>query len=488
MKRTGKLLSIVLAVVLVLSSSIMAFAADNDQTGTITINSSNKVSVDGKTFNAYRILDAEAVDVDDLNKGVVYTIPAELQSFYDGKFGGDDGTATVAEITDGLNAMDADALQAFSVDALAAAKAAGVTPETATGANDAATLSDIPFGYYVIEDAGKATPISALMLQTTSAQVTIKADKPSIKKKIDGDNDSDSQTADLVDYNTAKVGETVPYVLTSKVPEMEGYTAYEFTVTDTFSAGLTYNDDVKVTIGGEEVSDYTVTYENQVLTVAFADLTSYNAGDEIVITYTATVNENAVKGIAGNPNTVVLEYSNNPQDSESTEVTPEDIVYTYLIDLIVNKTDASKPAKPLAGAKFELYNGDTLAATGVSGDDGVVVFAYEEGYSAGLKDGETYTLTETEAPSGYNEAEDITFTVSFDEPTATTDAVWSANNGVVTLNEEGDAFEITVVNQTGGLLPSTGGIGTTIFYIVGALLIIGAAIYLISKKRMSAEA
>ena len=487
MKRTGKLLSIVLAVVLVLSTAVMAFAAE-EQTGTITINSATNVSVNDKTFNAYRILKAEAVDVTDLSKGIVYTIPAELQSFYDGKFGGDDGTATVAEITDGLNAMDADALQAFSVDALAAAKAAGIAPETATGANDAATLSDIPFGYYVIEDAGTATPISALMLQTTSAQVTIKADKPSIEKKIDGDNDSDGQTADLVDYNTAKVGETVPYVLTSKVPEMEGYTTYEFTVTDTFSAGLAYNDDVKVTIGGTEVSDYTATYENQVFTVAFADLTGYNAGDEIVITYTATVTENAVKGIEGNPNTVVLEYSNNPQNSESTEATPEDVVYTYLVDLIVNKTDASTPAKPLAGAKFELYNGNTLVATGVSGDDGVVVFAYEEGYSAGLKDGETYTLTETEAPSGYNEAEDITFTVSFDEPTATTDAVWSANNGVVTLNEEGNVFEITVINLTGGLLPSTGGIGTTIFYIVGALLIIGAAIYLISKKRMSAEA
>ncbi len=489
MKRTGKLLSIILAVVLVFSTAVMAFAAE-EQTGTITINSATNVSVNGKTFNAYRILKAEAVDVTDLSKGIVYTIPAELQNFYDGKFGGDDGAATVAEITDGLNAIknDADALQAFAVDALAAAKAAGIAPETATGANDAATLSDISFGYYVIEDAGTATPISALMLQTTSAQVTIKADKPSIEKKIDGDNDSDSQTAGLVDYNTAKVGETVPYVLTSKVPEMEGYTAYEFTVTDSFSVGLTYNDDVKVTIGGAEVSDYTATYENQVLTVAFADLTGYNAGDEIVITYSATVNENAVKGIEGNPNAVVLEYSNNPQDSESTEATPEDIVYTYLIDLIVNKTDASTPAKPLAGAKFELYNGDALVATGVSGDDGVVVFAYEEGYSAGLKDGETYTLKETEAPSGYNEAEDITFTVNFDEPTASTDAVWSTNNGVVTLNEEGNAFEITVINLTGGLLPSTGGIGTTIFYIVGALLIIGAAIYLISKKRMSVEA
>lgn len=488
MKQTHKILSVILAIALVFATAITAFAAEETQTGTITINSSENVSVNGKTFNAYRILDAKAVDAADLSKGIVYYIPAELQSFYDEEFGGADSTATIQEITDALEAMDADELHAFSVEALAAAKAAGVTPETATGANDEAVLSDIAFGYYVIEDAGAATPISALMLQTTSAEVTIKADKPSIEKKIDGDNDEDGETTGLVDYNTAKVGETVPYVVTSKVPDMTGYTVYKFTVTDTFSDGLTYQDDVKVMIGGTEVDDYTATYENQVLTIAFADLTKYTAGDDIVITYSATVNENAVKGIEGNPNTVVLEYSNNPQDSTSTETTPEDIVYTYLIDLIVNKTDASTPAKPLAGAKFELYNGDTLVATGVSDDDGVVVFAYEEGYSAGLKDGETYTLKEIEAPSGYNEAEDVTFTVKFDEPTATSDAVWSTVDGVVNLNTEGNAFEITVVNHTGGLFPSTGGIGTTVFYIVGALLVIGAAIFFISKKRMSAEA
>lgn len=487
MKRTGKLFSVLLAVVLVFSTAIMAFAAE-EQKGTITINGATNVSVDGKTFNAYRILEAEAVDVDDLSKGIVYTIPSALQSFYDGKFGGEDGTATVAEITDGLDAIknDADALQAFAVEALAAAKAANITPETATGTNDSAILADIPFGYYVIEDAGSASPISALMLQTTSATVTIKADKPSITKKIDGDTDADDQTSGPVDYNTAKVGEIVPYVLTSTVPVMTGYTAYEYTVTDTFGAGLTYNNDVVVTIDGTEVSEYTVTYENQVLTIAFADLTSYTAGAEIEITYTATVNESAVKGTDGNPNTVVLTYSDNPQDATSTETTPEDKVITYLIDLIVNKTDASNEA--LAGAKFELYNGSALVATGVSGDDGVVTFAYEKDYSAGLKDGETYTLKEIEAPAGYNEAEDIVFVVSFDAPTDTAAAVWSTDNNVVNLNDDGTAFEITVVNQTGGLLPSTGGIGTTIFYIVGALLVIGAAIFLISKKRMSAEA
>lgn len=485
MKRTGKLFSVLLAVVLVFSTAIMAFAAE-EQKGTITINGATNVSVDGKTFNAYRILEAEAVDVSDLSKGIVYTIPSELQSFYNSKFGGEDDTATVAEITDGLNDMDADALQAFAVEALAAAKAANITPKTATGEDDAAILADIPFGYYVIEDAGLASPISALMLQTTSATVTIKADKPSITKKIDGDIDQDDKTTGDVDYNTAKVGETVPYVLTSTVPVMTGYTAYEYTVTDTFGAGLTYNKDVKVTIGGEEVDDYDATYENQVLTIAFADLTSYTAGAEIEITYTATVNDSAVKGTDGNPNTVVLTYSDNPQDATSTETTPEDKVITYLIDLIVNKTDASDTA--LAGAKFELYNGSTLVATGISGDDGVVTFAYEKDYSAGLKDGETYTLKEIEAPAGYNEAEDIVFVVSFDAPTDTAAAVWSTDNNVVNLNGEGTAFEITVVNQTGGLLPSTGGIGTTIFYIVGALLVIGAAIFLISKKRMSAEA
>ncbi len=488
MKKTGKIFCAVLAVMFVFSMSIPAFAAA--WTGSITINGTENVPVKNKVFKAYQVLTATAVDESDLESGVIYAIPAAMQSFYDGLCGGEDGVASVDEVVAYIESAD---LQAFAGEVLAAAKTAKIVPATAVNddENNSATFSNIPFGYYVIEDEGTATPISALMLKTTSEVVTIKADKPAIEKKIDGDNDSDGTTADLVDYNTATVGETVPYVIISKVPDMAGYTSYTYKVTDTFSAGLTFNDDVTVTIGEKtllEETDYTVNSdENGTVTIEFIDFENYTKDQAITIKYSATVNANAVIGVEGNPNTVKLEYSNNPQDSTSKEETPEDVVYTYLADLIINKTDEND--EPLEGAVFEVKQGETTIANGTSDADGKVVFTWVNG--VGLKDGETYTIVETNAPAGYNKADDITFTVTCTDPETGTECTWSTANELVTFTvtdgTAADYFETTIVNTTGGLLPETGGIGTTIFYIVGGLLVVGAAIFLITKKRMSVE-
>ena len=485
-----KLFAVLLALTLVLSMGTMAIAADT-WTGDIIINSADNVSVNGKTFKAYQILEAEAVDATNLDKGVIYFIPAAMQSFYNTLCGGDDATATVSEVVDYINALDAEGLQGFAVDALAAAKTAGITPASATGSAEKATFTGLEFGYYVIEDEGTATPISALMLRSTSAEVTIKADKPAIEKKIDGDKDIDGTTTGLVDYNTAIVGEAVPYVLTSKIPDMTGYTSYTYTVTDTFSSGLTFNDDVAVTVDGVEYTDFTVAQNGQVVTITFNNFINLadKAGKEIVITYSAKVNENAIVGVEGNPNTVKLTYSNNPQ-SNTTEDTVEDTVYTYLVDLIIHKTDAEGVALP--GAEFAVKNaeGNTIA-TGASDAQGLVKFTWTNG--VGLKDGEEYTIVETKAPDGYNEAKDIKFTVTCTDPAAdaaNANCTWSSNNDSVTFAitdtaEADDYFETTVINKTGSLLPETGGIGTTIFYVVGGFLMAAAFILLVSKKRMA---
>lgn len=487
-----KLFAVLLALTLVLSMGTIALAAET-WTGDIIINSADNVSVNGKTFKAYQILEAEAVNADDLDKGVIYSIPSAMQSFYNELCGGDDDTATVDEVVAYISADTTD-LQDFAVAALAAAKTAGITPASATGANEKATFTGLEFGYYVIEDEGTATPISALMLRTTSAEVTLKADKPSIEKKIDGATDGDGTTDGLVDYNTATVGEKVPYVLTSKVPDMTGYTSYTYTVTDTFSAGLTFNSDVAVTVDGAEYTDYTVSENGQVVTITFNNFINLadKAGKEIKITYSATVNENAIVGVEGNPNTVKLTYSNNPQ-SDTTEDTVEDTVYTYLVDLIVNKTDADGVALP--GAEFAVEDAEgNVIATGISDEQGLVKFTWTNG--VGLKDGEKYTIVETKAPDGYNEAKDIEFTVTCTDPAAdaaNANCTWSSNNDSVTftLTDTADAydyFETTVINRTGSLLPETGGIGTTIFYIVGIVMMLGAAIILVSKKRMASFA
>lgn len=486
-----KLFAVLVALTLVLSMGVMAFAAE--WTGDITINSAENVSVNGKTFTAYQILDAEAVDSSNLDKGVIYSIPAGMQSFYDGLCGGEDNVATIDEVTNYISATTTD-LQDFAKAALAAAKTAtDLKTGTATGAGEKATFTGLPFGYYVIEDNGTATPISALMLRATSTEVTIKADKPSIDKAIDGDKDIDGTTAGLVDYNTATVGEEVPYVLTSKVPDMTGYTAYTYTVTDTFSAGLTFNGDVAVTVDGAEYTDYTVTTNGQVVTIEFNNFIALadKAGKEIKITYSATVNENAIVGVEGNPNEVYLTYSNNPQDN-TTEDTTKDEVRTYLVDLVINKTDAED--KPLAGAEFAVKQGATTIAVGTSDADGKVVFTWTNG--VGLKDGEKYTIVETKAPDGYNEAKDIEFTVTCVDPVEGAEnenCTWSSDNTSVTFTvtdtaEAEDYFETTVINRTGSLLPETGGIGTTIFYVVGGLMMVAAVVFLVSKKRMASFA
>ena len=485
-----KIFAVLMALTLILSLSVATVCADEvkEWTGSITIEGTAHVPVAGKTFAAYKVLDAVAVDADDLDAGVLYTIPTNLQKIYDDLCGGADGVATVDEVTAYINANT----DTFAATILAEVKDI-VTPTTSNIVGDTAVIDNLAFGYYVIEDQGTATPISALMLKSTSATVKVKADKPDIDKAIDGDADADVTTNDLVDYNTAKVGDVVPYVLTSKVPDMTGYTTYTYTVTDTFSAGLTFNydednlnDAVEITIGGVAYNDYTVELNGQVLTITFNNFIAQSAkkGEEIVIKYSATVNENAVFGVEGNPNTVYLTYSNNPQEN-TTENTVEDIVYTYLVDLVINKVDGKDT--PLQGAKFDLKdaNGNVIAS-GESDANGLVVFTWV-GDVKGLRDGETYTIVETEAPAGYNKADDIEFQVICVDPDADAtnkDCTWSTDDPKVTFDTTDNRLESTIQNLTGWLLPETGGIGTTIFYVVGGLMMVFAGIVLVSKKRM----
>lgn len=488
-----KLFAVLLALTLVLSMGTIAFAEGETLTwtGSITVKGTTTVPVNDKKFKAYKILDAEAVNEGDLDDGVIYSIPAGMQSFYNDLCGGEDGTATVSEVETYLNGESTD-LQKFAVDALAVAKTAGVTVATAEGTEaNTATFTGLEFGYYVIEDEATTSPVSALMLRTTSAEVTIKADKPSLEKKIDGDNDEDGTTNGKVDYNTATVGEVVPYVLTSKVPAMEGYTSYTYTVTDTFSDGLTFNNDVVITVGTKTLAkdtDYTVTTNGQVVTINFIDFIQYKTGDDVVIAYSAKVNENAVIGVEGNPNTAKLTYSNNPQEN-TTDDTIEDTVYTYLVNLVVNKTDEYDNV--LSGATFELRDDEgNVLRTATSNDNGIVDFG------VGLKDGETYVIVETDAPDGFNKAAEVEFTVTCTDPVAGAanyNCTWVSDNGAVTFvltngADVEDYFETTIVNKTGTLLPETGGIGTTIFYVVGGMLMLAAFVLLITKKRMASFA
>ena len=264
---------------------------------------------------------------------------------------------------------------------------------------------------------------------------------------------------------------------------------------------MNYSNDAKVYIDGEETDGFTVTATvnadgTTTLTVSCDDVKALGAGNSSVITveYTATLNENAVLGSAGNLNKVYLEYSNNPNKSESgnneTGNTPEDKVIVFTYETIINKVDGDK--KPLTGAEFTLekYNKKTnewKPIEVVKSDDGTT-FTF-----SGLDDGD-YRLTETTTPAGYNTIDPIEFTITAehdvlsDNP-ALTSLSGNATTGEITFtsNTTEGSLLADVVNKAGSTLPETGGMGTTIFYILGGLLVLFAVVFLVSKKRMSSE-
>ena len=292
--------------------------------------------------------------------------------------------------------------------------------------------------------------------------------------------------------NDADIGQTVNFK--STITAQAGAENYVFH--DTMSAGLTYTGVTKVTLNNVtlDVSKYTVTTTNLQdgctfevrFTQDFCD--TLKAGDQIVISYSATLNENAVIAGAGNPNTCKLSYG----DSSNTKYTPDSQTKTYTWDMEILKYANGDETKHLKNAKFVLLNnGKNKVAAIVSGKitgwvdvpgaeaDGTVtwpentVLTTDENGNISIDglDSDTYYLREVEAPAGYNKL---------------------ANDVEVKIVGEDDSSNYTtytakINNQSGTELPSTGGTGTTVFYILGSVLVLGAVVLLITKKRMSSK-
>lgn len=410
---------------------------------------------------------------------------------------------------------DASAYAKTLTDANAAEKAAELSKYLTTAEKTGAdTIEGLTGGYYLIKDEANSPTGDKPNAQTKfilkvlkDETVAVKSSVPSVEKKVQDINDSDatpslSNLQDSADYD---IGDSIPYTVTATIGTgISNFDSYSFQFVDEMSKGLTLDNtswDIKV--GDKSIKTLfnltSAAGENgaTVWTWAATDIKAEIAdGSKVVLTYNCTLNKDAVVGSAGNPNTVKLKFDNNPNDSGKGTPggeTPEDknIVFTY--KTVFNKTDKDK--KPLTGADFKLekkVNGTWVDVTTLgSGDNKPTKTGDKTGSTfefSGLDDGE-YKLTEIETPKGYNTIDPIEFTITAEHEVLSDNPALTALTGTdgkeftMTPNVPAGSLTADVVNQKGTELPSTGGIGTTMFYIIGSAMVLGAGIILTSKMR-----
>ncbi len=387
---------------------------------------------------------------------------------------------------------------------------------------------------------------TALLQVVGDIEITVKTDAPTVEKKVLEDDKYNQDGGygtgynDVADYN---MGDAVPFHLIGSVPDMSRYDTYKYIFHDTLSAGLTApaKEAVKVYLSADKTLDdsdrnvtssFTVGVSGQTITVSTNDLKTV-VGDTgakyVIVEYTAVLNQSAAVGLPGNPNVVYLEYSNKPDQSGSGDTgntgnTPEDKVIVFTYELDTTKVDGADKVTKLQGAEFVLYrkNGETNEYAVVNGEgkvtkweqaataevDGTTQVTYPEGSKLtsdanglfkviGLDDG-TYYLKETKAPTGYNLlSEDITVVITAtttngqnwtdgDASKALTNLAVTADGKAGTGDTKTGIAGITVANNKGSTLPETGGMGTTVLYVGGGVLVLAAVVLLIAKRRSNA--
>ena len=509
-----------------------ANAADG---ATLTVSTADAKFV-GKTVNAYKMFSA-TVGGEGANKAVSYTLTDTWKPFFmDSTASGLNG-ATDANVNDKANEyvseLAGDNLVAFATKASnwAQTQAKNITADKtatvsagATNGNYTATFTGLDYGYYVVAVPGATLANTSgqyatlVSVDSTNVNANIKGSLPTVDKKVQV-NGNGADTAD------AKIGDTLTFTLTSTIPDMSADDYSTFNFKDTLSKGLTYGDITSVTVEGVDAplvkdTDYTVTTTpaaagNTLLTVGMTDFKNKqqtNAGKKITVTYTATLNENAVVGGAGNVNSATIQYSNDPSSTGTGESEPDKVrVFTYgfTVDKYTgdNYNDA---ATRLAGAEFTLTaKGDTSAIKFVqvnagSATEDAVYRVAKAGETAGttttittpangkvvfqgLKNGE-YTLTETKAPAGYNKlASAIGVKVNgsndgTDTTNATVNITYNNDNNDTTYDQTASNGVIPVQNKSGAILPGTGGMGTIAFTVIGVLVIALGVAWTLKRK------
>ena len=482
-----KLFAVLLAIALVLSMGTIALAAD---TGKITIEN----AIDGAKYDIYKMLSFAPSNTAG-DKGI-YTIEAGWENFFGAAPATDyfvvtenAGQKTVT-LKDGVTAVDQTVAKAAIAYAETNSIAATAT-ETAEG--ETVTFTGLALGYYAI-DTSLGT-LCALTNTNSTFTAVEKNEKPDIDKFVQEDSEMANADEGWGKVNDADIDQEVNYKSTVTV----GLGATNYVMHDTMDAGLTFNNDVVVKLADGTVVDaanYTVTVspaDGHTFDVKFEDsfIADLEQGTTFTVYYSATLNENAIIVTDGNNNTVYLTCG---EKSEWKTAEHKTTTYTWKMDVLKYTMDGTNKVS-LAGAEFQLLNEkkEVIKFSEVAGaavptykvdaegtDTNIITGTTGEFEFVGLDEGKYY-LHEVNAPEGYNKlAADIAvvITSTYDEKDLT--ATYEINDAAPAT--------IEVENKTGGLLPETGGIGTTIFYVIGGLLMVAAAVLLISKKRMAATA
>lgn len=501
-KAIKKLMAALLAVAMVCAMAIPAFADGSSSTSTAAVTLYTITAPkNGHTYEIYQIFTG---DYDALQ-------PSMLTNIKWGKNGtGTAGDAVEQTVLDELSGVASSASDKAKLAVIE--KYVTLTNPVKTIVNGGSV--EVVGGYYLIKDqdgslSGSEPYTTYLVSVVGTVTISPKSnDVPEFEKKLKDTNDSTGDTTGWQDSADYDIGDYIPFRLQGTVPEdYDSYKTYYYAFHDVEEKGLTFDpSSVEVHLGDENGAiipntDYKVLTKKDGTTsdtectfeIVFDDLkkvSGVTADSTITVTYKSQLNDSAVLGAQGNVNKAKLEYSNNPKGT-GTGRTPWDNVIVFTYKVVVNKIDQA--GDPLEGAQF------TLTKKTKNGTDVVKTMDVNTTLTqftlSGLDDGE-YTLTETVTPAHYNTISPITFTVTADHK-IDWDSISTRDNVLTSLSGEKKVGEITfnvdktagtlttdVVNNIGTTLPGTGGIGTTIFYVIGGGLMVAAAILLITKKRM----
>lgn len=549
MKTMKRIMALLICFVMVMGMTVTAFAYDVTITRNDTDKSDKHSYVAYQIFSGDLDTDGKKLSNIQWGTGINQSKLSDLRTTINILAGNNALTesSTANDYAESIAKLNSDETK---VKKLAAAIGAALS-ETTSGTSTANGVTSLDAGYYLIKDTGNLADengaYTRFMLQVVKdTTVTQKASVPSVEKKVKDTDDSTNTTTGLQDSADYDIGDEVPFQLTATTAStVSDYTKYHVTFQDKQSDGLDAPTDFTIEVLGKKFTlSSSVTTENATtdngtkITVekvttpdtgcTFAikvTLENSTTGEKIneeanstkiKVTYTSKLNNNAEIGATGNPNVVYLKYSNNPNSTDDSEEgkTPTDKVVVFTYEATVNKVD--EKSKPLVGAEFKLYKkvktgsadklGSAIAAALKNNNssintDGLELNSYYEVVKQtsstatsftwkGIDDG-AYVLVETKIPDGYNAFVSKSFTVSAEHDTSSDDpkltSLTVSDSNLLTADYSAGTLSGNIVNNSGSTLPSTGGIGTRIFYIIGGILMAAAAVVLITKVRYKKE-